>query len=225
MLSLNTDKVQYSFGEQVNIQITSLNNEGSILCNSSLELSIIKEGRAIEQPGVTHSSTCDPDNTATLNPDYTAYFAPLEEGEYQIKVTNLDSNDSSELQITVGDNQLDYSISRWGAHRVNPQSANRYPMKLILTANKDFTGKLVDQIPLFLEVVWYGPAKVEESESGQTVTWEIDIKEGETKEFTYEYKIPNDTSDNFPLGPSKLVSKEETYFEEIRPWNITINHN
>ncbi len=97
-------------------------------------------------------------------------------------------------------------------------------MKLTLTSNKDFSGTLVEQIPQEFEVIWRGPAKVEESESGQSLTWEIDIKAGETMELAYEYLVPGDNDANFTLGTAKLISERITHFEEMRPWNITINH-
>ncbi len=222
-LTINTDKVQYVTGEKVDIQITSLSNEGALLCDSNLELSIIKDSETIEQPEVTHSPTCNPEDTSPLNPDYVASFISQSAGKYLLKVVNTDSNTTSQVEINVGSEPVNLSVSRWGANKVSLKTSNRYPMKFILTANNDFAGTLIERIPENLEVVWYGPAKVEKSENGQTITWDVEIKEGETKEYTYEYSVPNDIEDNFTLGNVKLVSKEKVYFEETRPWIIAIN--
>ena len=223
-LLINTDKVQYSVGDKVNIQITSLSNDGVVLCDSEMKLLIIKEGETIEQPKVTLSPTCDPKATLELNPDYTASFTPSTEGEYLLNVTDSSVNTTSQVAINVGGNIEDFSITRWGANKVSPQSTNRYPMKITLYSNKNFTGKLIDRLPANLKVVWYGPAKVEKSEESQFVTWEVELKKGESKEYTYEYTIPSDVDNNLRLGNLKLVSKEKVYFEETRPWIIAVNH-
>lgn len=225
ILTLNTNKDQYLLGERVSVQITSLDSQGNTLCESNLKLSITNDSQPTTHNNIpiSHSPTCDPENNITFSPDYTAYFTPPVEGEYQIKLTNLDSNDSSQTLITVSDDLLDFSLTRWGASRINPYKSDRFPMKLILTANKSFSGKLVEHIPSHLKIIWYGPAKVEKTSDGQTVTWEIDIKAQETKEFTYEYTTPSDKSYNFSLGPAKLVSNGETYFEEKRQWQIVSN--
>lgn len=222
-LTVNTDKIQYVIGERVDIQITSLSNEGVLLCDSNLELSVIKDGETIEQPEVTHSPTCNPEDTSPLNPDYVSSFTPRSEGKYLLKIVNTDSNTTSQIEIDVGSESVNLSISRWGANKVSLKTSNRYPMKFILTANNDFAGTLIERIPEILEVVWYGPAKVEKSDGYQTVTWEVDIKKGETKEFTYEYSVSSDMANNFELGPAKLVSDEKTRFKETRPWNIAVN--
>jgi len=223
LLLINTDKSKSIPGEKVIIQITSLDGDSKTLCDSNLKLEIIKDNEVISEPDISNTSSCTQSGNISLNPDYTSYFIPYDEGEYQIKLTNLDNQDLSQIPVIVSKDLSDLSITRWGANKVKANGLDRYPMKFTLTANNDFAGKLVEQIPPHLKVVWQGPAKVEKTDDGQIVTWEINLDKGETKEYTYEYTVATENSDNFTLGNVKLVSKEKVYFEETRPWIIAIN--
>ena len=222
LLSLNTDQAQYTLGEKVHVQIVSLDNLGNTLCDSNLKLSItqIDSNNPAEQPVVTNSPSCDPNNSISLNPDYFAYFTPPSEGEYQIKASDLDNNDTSEIQITVGTGLPDFSITRWGATRIDPIKTDRSPMKLTLTSNKDFSGILVEQIPQEFEVIWQGPAKVENTSEGQTISWEVELKKGESEEFVYEYQIPAENSKQYVIGTANLASDGKIVYEENYPWQI-----
>lgn len=226
LLSLNTNQAQYTPGEEVYIQIVSTDSLGNTLCDSNLELSIYQNGEFINSPQIDVSPSCDPTNSASLNPDYSASFTPTSEGVYQIKIIDLDNSDANEIQITVSENVQDFSINRWGATRLNPTNTDRFPMKLTITSNKDFIGQVIEQIPSEFEVIWQGPARVEKTDDGQIISWETEIEAGETKEFTYEYTTPSVLVKNYSLGPAKLVSSnKKVFFEENRPWQIIVSEN
>lgn len=224
-LVVNTDKNQYLTGERVYIQMTSLDSQGNTLCESNLKLSITNDSQPTTHNNipVSLSPTCDPENNTTFSPDYTAYFTPSSEGEYQIKLTNLDDNNSNEVQIAVSTDLSDFSITRWGATRINPLKTNRYPMKLTLTSNVDFSGQLVEQVPFEFEIIWQGPAVVEKQKESQTISWEVDLQKGESKELIYEYRIPAESSRLYLIGTASLNANGKVVFEEQRQWQIVSN--
>lgn len=225
-LSLNTDKSHYVIGEQVNISIISLDASGNPLCDSNLQLEVInpQSPKYPQSPPIAQSPACNPENSTSLNPDYSAHFTPEVAGEYQIKLTNLDNNESNQVSITVSEEALDISLSRWGASKVTFKESSRYPMKLTLTTSEDLTGQLIEQVPASLEIVWQGAANVEKQEENQTITWKVDLQAGETKEFTYEYTVSGSSPGSLSLGPAQLVSDSQTMYEESRHWQLIINN-
>jgi len=190
VLALNTDKEEYLQGETVNIQMAAIGAEGNILCNANLELDIdgkktkdIKKSSACEKDGVTYES------------DYSYKFVPQKTGTYDVKLTNLDTKLVTKNTFKVV-SQRDLDITRKTLTRINPSKEERYAVLLIVTASKDYLGEISDIVPSGFTIPWWGPAKVEDKK----ISWQVDLKAGETKEFAYEYIAPKVSPEFYKLG-------------------------
>lgn len=196
-LVLNTDKLQYLAGEVVSINIASLDEEGHTNCNSNLFLEVfnVKNKEEVKMLEVTNSPTCD-DDSVTNDPDYFAAFTPESIGTYSLVLTNLVTDQSIETEIEVKEN-LKYEVQRSSASRVSSSESSRYPMLITVKANQDLSGTISDSIPDGFQFAWQGAAKVENNK----ITWDVNLKAGETQTFSYEYQAPASSTDSNIFGP------------------------
>lgn len=190
LLAINTDKSTYLLGETVKIQIASLDLTGHTVCNSDLILEI--QGK--KETDIHRSSTCGDDNV-TNNPDYFFDYKTDEAGTYTLKLTNQTTGLVVRKEFIVVKNR-DLDIVRETATRISSSKADRYPVKFIVTANKAYQGSVSDVIPKGFTIPWQGPGQLE----GQKITWQLNLKAGETKELIYEYSPPKNNSNLFKFG-------------------------
>jgi hypothetical protein len=225
VLALNTNKSVYSLNEKVEFGLGSLSPNGDTLCQSNLKLVITdpsrKETALTTKDGeITNSPTCSQDGSATNDPDYRASFTPTMEGTYKVSLKNLDTGDQVENQLKV-ENWPAYSLERIGPTRVCPTKSERFPMTLILKSTSGFKGQVVEKIPASFVVIWWGPSNVATVGDVKTITWEVDLQAGESKELIYEYQAPKEAPDFFTLGNASLISTDgKKVFEESRLWQI-----
>jgi len=220
VLAINTEKSVYTKGESAIFQIGSLDPRGNTLCHSNLTLEISgphfwnkKTILTTDNKAIKTNSTCG-DNNVTNEPDYTAKFTPAETGRYYVRLTNRDSKISDVISFDVVSQKSSIQIDRWGATRINPFKSDRYPMVLKVTAEKDFKGQLVERVPANFQIVWQGSAKITPSSRDITLTWDVNMKAGETKEFSYEYTAPKVSPDFIRLGPAKITSSQASFAQQ-----------
>ena len=178
-MAVNTDKQKYLVGETAKIQMAVVNTEGKPNCEANLKLTI----NGTETNKIVKSPTCG--SVVFDNADYFSTFNPDRTGKYILKLTNLDTRNTITSSFNVvSERNLD--ITRKTATSITPVKDGRYPVRLIVTAKSDYIGGVSDTLPEGLTVVWWGPAKVE----GNKISWQVDLKAGETKELVYEYTAP-----------------------------------
>lgn len=217
-LVLNTERSYYIPGEDIYIQITSLDNNGIVLCNSDLELVAVNPqiSNTKYQIPISKSPTCNPSGINSNSPDYYAYFKPESDGTYKLTLSDKDGGNSVETQISVGEYTSDLSVSRWGPTRLTLNGSNRYPMIITVSAGSDFEGTISDKLPRDFNFAWFGSAQVKE----ETISWNIDLNAGETKELKYEY-IPSADQASATIGPISISSGGTT--QEIgNEWNLVL---
>jgi hypothetical protein len=190
VLAINTDKSIYLLGETVKIQMSALDSHGNVLCNAKLSLQI----NGSEEKQIKTSPTCSL-GSVTSNPDYFVNYTPQKTGNYEIKLKNLETNVSAMNKFEVS-NERDLDIVRETAVRINPNKNQRYAVRLIVTAKNDYSGEISDLIPNGFSIPWQGPAKVE----GNKISWQVNLKAGETKEFIYEYLAPTTSPSLYYFG-------------------------
>lgn len=224
LLLINTDKDHYTPGDEVYIQVTSISKNGTTRCDSQLEISItLLNSNITTNLPLTPTPACSDSNNLNYNPDYSTIFTPIDEGIYQITVNNLNNSDSAKSTVTVSNSIPNFSISRLSASRINPFIIDRYPMKITITSKDDFSGQIIEKVPNNLEIIWQGPAILEKFDDYQTLTWNIELETGESKDVIYEYRAPKTESTIYHLGKAMLVN-EQISFEESRLWKIISNH-
>lgn len=235
VLALNTDQSSYLAGETVLLQMASLDKNGDTLCDSNLKLqiSVPKQWKTdtllYQGTQIITTATCSPDNTVTNEPDYIARYVTSQPGKYKIKLINTDTGKQvkSEFQVYSPDvseknNQpTNFQIQRFSATRINPLKSDRYPMVIMVTTKQDFKGKLVESVPLDFKFQWIGSAQVTQDKKNQIVTWDVELKAGESKEFAYEYDAPDKSPGFIHIGKAKLLTNtnKQTYTES-RHWLV-----
>lgn len=208
-LSMNLDKTYYKPGEQVDIRIATD-------CEEKLELFVNPP------PSVEGTEGSIP---IEKSPYCYAIYKPEKTGEY--KLTLSDGSDIAEAGFVVSDEINAFEISRWGSNSINKDQTDRSVMKITVTSNEDFSGELIETLPESVEIVWLGVAK----QQGNKLTWNVDMKAGDSQEFNYEYTvgaIHESPNSQITLGParlchSELVSGSKCIFEENRIWQIQVS--
>ena len=190
VLALNTDKQEYLPDETVKVQMAVLDANGHTICNANLVLEI----NNVKGENIQKSATCE-DGNVTNNPDYVFIFKPEKIGKYNLKLTNLDTGQVAQNKFTITKGRT-LDIVRETATRINPFKADRYPVKLIVKAEKDYQGEISDVIPDGFTIPWQGPAKLD----GNKITWQVNLKAGETRELVYEYSAPKTVPAVYKLG-------------------------
>lgn len=228
VLALNTDKSSYVAGETVLFQMASLNSEGGTLCNSNLELTITvpkqkkKTVLKYQANQIIPTSTCQENNNVTNEPDYISRFVTTTPGTYRLTLKNLDTGKRVKSSFEVREQRQPVTITRSGAIRINPEKSDRYPMILQLTATEDFKGAVMEHIPAGFKVIWYGKAKVDNS----TISWEVELKAGESKELIYEYAAPEKSPEFYTFGPLDIkLESGKIIFRDSTAWQLAINND
>lgn len=190
VIAVNTDRQVYVPGETVHIQMGVLDPKGHTICNADLELSI----NGVKVDGINNSSTCGDDNV-TNSPDYYYDYKIDQTGNYNIKLSDKSTGLVTENQFKVVSNR-DIDVIRETATRINPFKSDRYPVKLIVTSVKDYHGEISDSFPQGFIIPWQGPAKI----NGNRISWQVDLKAGESKELVYEYRAPKESPEFYKIG-------------------------
>ncbi|MDO8601050.1 MAG: hypothetical protein Q7R46_00025, partial [bacterium] len=210
VLAINTNKSIYLSAEArakadlppetAYLQMASLNDMGSTICDTNLKLEITDPSGATTTPEVQKSGKCAKNNV-TDTPDYFAYYQIGEKGTYGMKLTNLDNNyeiaDSFEVKKSVP-----FDVERVGPTRIYPPAT--YEVTLKIKANEDFQGQIMEQAPADFQITG-------------TNVWDVDWQEGETYELKYQFKAPNVSPYLYLLGP---LTFEKNKFTEARLWQI-----
>ncbi|MFC1700185.1 hypothetical protein ACFLZ4_00900 [Patescibacteria group bacterium] len=220
-LVLNTNKSVYSVGENVYLSIVNTEQDGSIICDSKLKIRIkgpkTKIDLSTEDETISISTTCS--EQTSNNPDYLTSFIPEKEGTYKITLSRGGSK--VEKKIEVKDNQ-DFIIERSGATRVKKLENTRYPMIIKITSQKDFSGQISDHIPSSFNIIWQGRSTVSEEKNFKKITWNVELKAGETKELIYEYRPSEEISEVFKFGPIEILSNRKSIFKENAFWEVAV---
>ena len=218
VLAINTNKSIYLPGEEAYLQIAVLDDSGRTICNSKIKLEIKDEKGKIqtlstEDQTIKYSGECEGDNVTDV-PDYFAHYKVEQVGKYEMKLTNLDNNYEIIDYFEVRDSVL-FDVERTGPTRINPIA--KYEMKIKIKANQDFKGEIVETVPMTFIAEEKLGAKQEPfiDNYTKTITWQTEIKKGETKEFIYTFDAPDFSPYFYLLGPLKIGD-----FEEAREWQI-----
>jgi hypothetical protein len=228
-MALNTDKSVYLVGEPVYIYVSAIDKEGNTLCKCDLDINVLgpdggEVSLSTSKGDISIATACSGNGGKTNDPDYQSYFNALKEGQYNIRITDLNSNLTAQKTVDVT-GEAEISVSRYGTTRVNPSETERYHMVIKVISKEGFKGILQEFISLSFDVVWKGEASVENIDESQVekISWDLDLKPGEIKELKYDYVVPKADAQVFNLGKVIILgSNSDKIFEEKDPWNLTV---
>jgi len=201
ILAINSDKTIYTPSETARIEMAVLDNTGKPICKANLVLTIQtpdKKETILKDNQINFSSTCG-DNNVTNSPDYLVNYKPEMVGRYFIKLVNPATSAEIENSFEVKKTR-ELDIVRETAIRITPSKSTRYPVRFKVTSTKDYSGNLTDLVPSSFSIPWQGPAKLEKTEKGTKITWEVSLKANQTQEFIYEYTPPEESLKFYQLG-------------------------
>ena len=172
VLAMNTDQDSYRLNETGSLSIGVLDDEGKIVCDAKLSLSVTAPSGAVTEyetnPGffsgkekIAVTGTCGTKDPTLTSPDYEALLTFAESGNYALKLTAETKNGvrSMTQRVTVSgveprhEAPFDYAqgdtapviISRNAATRLYPVGTS--PMDINVAFNEDFTGTITETLP------------------------------------------------------------------------------
>ena len=231
VLAFNSNKSMYLPEETVYLQMGVLDNLGHTLCGADLYLEITAPDSGVaclntDNGLIIRNPKCGPDNIIS-SPDYYAYYGLAGFGVYNVKLRAVTNNGVWEItdKIEVKEN-LPFEVERIGPTRINPMAD--YEMKILVKANENFQGDIKDYAPdSFLindeelkinnsKLIQNSRFKIQNFNEEKELIWQnINIKQGDTLEFTYTFDAPNISPEFYLLG-----SLEVGDFSEARQWQI-----
>jgi len=234
-LVINTNRSSYTPGQEVAVGISVIDKENNPVCSENLKIDITYPDGSIKELNIDSNeisilSFCSIKNNSTQNADYRAVFVPEQKGSYTIEgYIQLSDNHkkiklSSKINIHIEDNPL-LSMERIGSYKIrNTENKSikeyRNTMSINVTASEEFKGTVTDYIPQGITIVWYGQAKLENTQSGNKLSWDIDLKPNETTQLTYEYITDTPQPYIYSFGKAEIISKENKLFQESNYWQI-----
>jgi len=218
VLAINVNKSIYTPGETANLQFAALTDTGYTRCDAKLKLEITnpkgkKTVLSTEDQSIKYSGLCKGDNVVDV-PDYSANYKTEGVGEYEMKLTNLDNGYEITDYFEVRES-VPFDVERTGPTRIYPPA--KYEIKLKIKANQDFSGEIVETVPMTFMVEEKTGAKQNSFIENyiKTITWQTNIKNGETKEFVYTFDAPDISPYFYLIGPLKIGG-----WQEARKWQI-----
>ena len=249
VLVVNTNKSIYDSNDDVYLQMGVLNGEGHTLCTADLKMDIttpsgISNHFSTSDNTILKNKDCGPDNVIDT-PDYYAHFLNTEElGDYKIKLTATTANGIRVINdgFQVDSNAL-FEVERITSSRIQPIAT--YPVSLKITAQEDFSGTIIEHVPASFNIsqsekgiAYDSVSEINNDPSNssrqeQIISWNLDMKKGETKILGYKYDAPDISPEIFLLGPLEFFSDKSVVdptgklpdFKEIRQWQIASDGN
>ncbi|HBB36507.1 MAG TPA: hypothetical protein DEB07_03495 [Candidatus Moranbacteria bacterium] len=235
VLAINLNKSIYAPEETARLQFGVLDEKGNMVCDASLKLEIRNEKEEIYYELSTeagtikvNADTCQ-SKAFTLIPDFEAEYKTGGEGKYEMTLTAETANgthaikDSFEVR-----NFVPFDVERTSTTRIFPK--NEYPVVFNITANQDFRGKILEEVPKDFEVrefdlqnsgiqnlfeIRNSKFEIQEENGKKQLVWDVDVKKGEQFSLGYQYDAPDISPEFYLLGPLVFKSKIRNPKSEI----------
>jgi len=232
VIAVNSNKSIYKPEEIAKIGIGVLDNGGRTLCMTGLDnvddLSMIiaspqgnKTAFSIKDKTILDSGKCGP-STVTDEADFQATYKTTTKGIYQITV--IATVNGKQRQITdyfKVDPNIIFDVERSSfPTRIYPPAP--YPVTFTVTATTDYQGSVEDIVPSFFTIEHLsGNGNLVKDKYFTRIIWNVNLKAGVPKNFTYFIEFPKISPEFYLIGPIKIGN-----FQEARQWQIasdTIN--
>ena len=221
VLAINTNKSIYTPKEIVDLAFSVLNEGGFNVCDAKIRLIITdplgsKKELLTDNNGIKRHDSCQA-SEATYLPDYFAEYQTASVGTYamQLFATTKNGTFSTHDYFQVRKN-TPYDIERITATRINP--VKPYIVKLKILANDDFSGEIVEKLPIEFDIIQKDKNAlhlVERKAKVNLLKWTVTLKKGERLELSYTYKAPQISPQFYLAGPLQIGN-----FKEARQWQI-----
>ncbi|MCA9353415.1 hypothetical protein KC842_00900, partial [Candidatus Nomurabacteria bacterium] len=226
VLAMNFDRSVYSPGMTSYIQMGVLDDGGRTVCDADLTMYVTDPDGNIstlstDDGTITREEECGPDNIISV-PDYYAYYDTSAKGDYKAVLSATTQNGQKTIKdsFSVSENVV-FDIERIAPTRINPKA--EYPVTLNLTATEDWSGTVIEKVPLSFDISdgdGIGYANIIEGTGEKEIRWGLSLAKGETVTIGYTFKAPLISPELFLIGPLAMRTEGEIIFEEQRYWQI-----
>jgi hypothetical protein len=220
VLAINTHKSIYLPNEAASIGIAVLDNEGHMVCDADVTLTITdpSDNETVLSTGnglINVSPQCCVYGVTNL-PDFYTNYTVGGAGTYVMNLTvtavTADGTKSITDEFSV-QNSVDFDVARDGATRIYPSVP--YVMNFTIKANKNYTGLIREYVPASFVITPQDSLTVTTVGDTKILTWTKNLVEGETYNMYYEFDAPDVSPYLFTLGALEIGS-----FKEVRQWQI-----
>jgi len=222
VLAINTHKSIYFPDETAFVGIAVLDNEGHMVCDADVTLTITDPGNnetvlSTGNGSINVSPQCCVYGVTNL-PDFYTNYTVGGAGTYvmnlAVTAVTADGTKSITDEFTV-QNSVDFDVARDGATRIYPPVP--YVMNFTIKANKNYTGLIREYVPASFVITPQDCLIVTTVGDTDTkiLTWTKNLAKGETYNLYYEFDAPNVSPYLYLLGPLEIGK-----FKEIRQWQI-----
>jgi hypothetical protein len=218
VLAINTHKSIYLPDETAFIGIAVLDNEGHMVCDADVTLTITdpSDNETVLSTGnglIKVSPQCCVYGVTNL-PDYYTNYEVDGAGTYVMNLTAVTADGTKSItdEFTV-QNSVDFDVVRDGATRIYPSVP--YVMNFTIKANKDYDGLIREYVPASFLITPQDGLTVTTVGDTKILTWNKNLVKGETYNIYYEFDAPDVSPYLFTLGTLEIGS-----FKEVRQWQI-----
>ncbi|MBI4084973.1 MAG: hypothetical protein HY432_00490 [Candidatus Liptonbacteria bacterium] len=222
VLVVNFNKSIYTSGDKINVGFGVLDNYGHTICDANIKMTVqTPSGKMLnfstQNKTITRNSTCGP-TTVTNKPDYSAVASSSEIGVYGVKVTAQmeESSNRAPREITdsfeVQQNPF-FDVERRGPTRIYPPEIYQFTIRI--KANQDFSGVMQEAVPSSFNIPNDSGYSLAEVNGEKIISWNVNLKSGESQEVRYSFKAPDISPELYKLGPLRIGA-----WQESRQWQI-----
>ncbi|MBU1030411.1 MAG: right-handed parallel beta-helix repeat-containing protein [Nanoarchaeota archaeon] len=218
VLAINTHKSIYLENETANIGIAVLDDEGRMVCDAEVLLEITSPDNetitlSTSEESIIISPECEYYGVTNM-PDYYTYYNTTNTGLYEMILTALTRN--GERNITDNfqvEEKPDYDVVRKGPTRIYPPA--KYMINFTIKANKNHNGEITEYVPANFEITPQQDLSITTVGDTKKLTWNKQLKKGETYEINYEFDAPDKSPEFYILGALEIGE-----WTEARQWQI-----
>ncbi len=234
VLAYNSDKAQYLLYETAQFQIGVLDEQGNIICDADIDLTITNKDAnhktilSTKTGTITESNECIK-HDFTLEPDYKSELQLTHSGKYTVEITATTKNgtykttDSFEV---IEPDDVPFLIQRNTPTRVYPKKD--YPVEITIIPNEDFNGEIVETVPrdFLIKRSYLGIpyTNIQKTSGDKKIIWKIKLEKDVPVILSYKYDAPNISPQFYLLGPIEFVRTTETTTLSDEPNQDTDNN-
>ncbi len=218
VLAINTHKSIYLENELADIGIAVLDNNGKMVCDANVTLEIT------DPAGIKTTLTTPQDIIVTeacriyditQRPDYYTNYSINSAGTYLINLTAITKDGTWNIQdnFSVSEN-VDFDVSR-GIPQTRIYPAVNYIMNISIKADKGHNGIINEYVPASFDISLYQGMTITTIGDTKILSWDVNLKAGDTISLAYEYDAPDVSPEFYLLGRLNIGS-----WEEARYWQI-----
>jgi hypothetical protein len=220
VLAINTHRSIYLPNEAAFIGIAVLDNEGHMVCDADVTLTITDPGNnetvlSTGNGSIKVSPGCTVYGVTNL-PDFYTNYEVGGVGTYVMNLTAVTADGTKSItdEFSV-QNSVDFEVARDGATRIYPPVP--YVMNFTIKANRNYTGVIREYVPASFVITPQDGLIVTTVGDTDTkiLTWTRKLVKGETYNIYYEFDAPDVSPYLFVLGELEIGDWKET-----RKWRI-----